>query len=303
MKYTEKNQIGDAGEHYFSYKIIQMFKSPCRLQNIDIGIDAVIELINQNEESTGEFIFVQIKTSKNETIKHTIKLQHLLYWDLIKHPVILVGVSLYTENIFIIDLNDKKTFTDLKDRAFKSINKEVSIEFDTYKNCKLFDDIDYNTLLLLRFNKIKERFTKLLVDLDSSLDHMLKYENINNFDAFTSSLSHEPVINEAVYTYILSLDDILYYSPIIESYMDEYNVPSHIDDYNEILDNVTSLEVEDVLKKIDTCFNIIDDLNDFMDKYICANEFRNEIVEQYFKNDYTPIKTPEAKELYDKLLG
>ena len=56
MKYSKTNIIGDAGEHLLVARIIKLFGYPCRLNSIDIGIDAEIELIDTNYKSTGKFI-------------------------------------------------------------------------------------------------------------------------------------------------------------------------------------------------------------------------------------------------------
>ncbi|MDW9232039.1 hypothetical protein C7S15_5639 [Burkholderia cepacia] len=67
MLYTLKKASGDAGEYFFAYKIASVLKWPCRLTGIDIGIDAQVEVMDDNQLSTGQFVAFQVKaTSKEE---------------------------------------------------------------------------------------------------------------------------------------------------------------------------------------------------------------------------------------------
>ena len=61
MKYIKKSLVGDMGEHFFIYKIMEMFRWPCRLYGIDLGIDAEIEILDNENRTTGRIIKVQIK--------------------------------------------------------------------------------------------------------------------------------------------------------------------------------------------------------------------------------------------------
>ena len=61
MKYPLKAANGDAGEFFFEYQIAYVLKWPCRLFDIDIGIDAQVEVMKNDETSTGRFVAFQIK--------------------------------------------------------------------------------------------------------------------------------------------------------------------------------------------------------------------------------------------------
>lgn len=100
MKYTQTNIIGDAGEHLLAAKVIKYFGFPCRLINIDIGIDAEIEIIDANYKSTGQFIKAQVKTTTTEVFHLFIDEKHLKYWNMMHFPAVIFLVHLHTENIY-----------------------------------------------------------------------------------------------------------------------------------------------------------------------------------------------------------
>lgn len=100
MKYTPSNIIGDAGEHLLAAKVIKLFGFPCRLVNIDIGIDAEIEIIDRNYKSTGQFIRAQVKTTIKETFHLYLSEKHLNYWNTMQVPAVIFLVHLNSENIY-----------------------------------------------------------------------------------------------------------------------------------------------------------------------------------------------------------
>lgn len=54
-KYKSTGVTGRAGELYFAYWIVRYFNWPCRLLDIDVGIDAQVEIF-EDEISTGDFL-------------------------------------------------------------------------------------------------------------------------------------------------------------------------------------------------------------------------------------------------------
>jgi hypothetical protein len=65
MKYALRTANGDAGEFFFAYKIASVLKWPCRLFDIDIGIDAQVEIVDEDDEtSTGRFVAFQVKATR-----------------------------------------------------------------------------------------------------------------------------------------------------------------------------------------------------------------------------------------------
>ena len=54
MKYLLQTANGDAGEFFFAYKIASALGWPCRLFDIDIDIDAQVEILNEDRTSTAD---------------------------------------------------------------------------------------------------------------------------------------------------------------------------------------------------------------------------------------------------------
>lgn len=124
LKFDINSSHGKAGEYYFSYWICNNFKWPCRLLDIDVGIDAQIELFNEKYHSTGGFIGVQIKTTMFSDPDVSISLKNLEYWRSIDDPIILVSVTLKNgPKIFwrLINGSDiNKRIKDIKDKGKRS---------------------------------------------------------------------------------------------------------------------------------------------------------------------------------------
>jgi len=51
MKYTKSAANGHAGEFFFAYKVARVLGWPCRLFDIDIGIDAQVEVLDHERAS------------------------------------------------------------------------------------------------------------------------------------------------------------------------------------------------------------------------------------------------------------
>lgn len=87
---------GKAGEYYFAYWILRHFQWPCRILDIDVGIDAQVEVF-EDGISTGNFFAVQIKSTIGSTPDIQISLSDFEYWQQIENNVILVSI-LFFEN-------------------------------------------------------------------------------------------------------------------------------------------------------------------------------------------------------------
>lgn len=120
MKFDIKSSHGKAGEYYFAYWICNNFGWPCRLLDIDVGIDAQIEVFNENYHSTGDFIGVQVKTTMYSNPNVSVPLKNLEYWASIEDPVILVSITLnknpkiFWKLINGSDINER--INDIKDK-------------------------------------------------------------------------------------------------------------------------------------------------------------------------------------------
>lgn len=71
---------GKAGEYYFAYWILRHFQWPCRILDIDVGIDAQVEVF-EDGISTGNFFAVQIKSTIGSTPDIQISLTDFEYWQ------------------------------------------------------------------------------------------------------------------------------------------------------------------------------------------------------------------------------
>lgn len=97
MKYIEKVANGNAGEFYFAYWISSNFIWPCRILDIDMGLDSQIEIYDDSNHSTGMFIGVQIKTTAKtleESPSVSVPLKNIVYWESINDPIVIVRVCL-----------------------------------------------------------------------------------------------------------------------------------------------------------------------------------------------------------------
>lgn len=113
MKYTRKTALGDAGEFYFAYQIAKVLKWPCRLFDIDIGVDAQVETM-VGDESTGKFVAFQIKASGVEhKFRRYVTADQLSYWKSLDVPVFAVLVDMRTGKMYLhlIDRDKKYPLT------------------------------------------------------------------------------------------------------------------------------------------------------------------------------------------------
>jgi len=97
MSYIERVANGNAGEFYFAYWVSNNFIWPCRILDIDMGLDAQIEIYDEQYHSTGMFIGVQVKTTAKtleESPCVSVPLKNIVYWESINDPVIIIRVCL-----------------------------------------------------------------------------------------------------------------------------------------------------------------------------------------------------------------
>lgn len=131
MFYPKNTAGGNAGEYYFSYWVSRYFNWPCRLLDIDVGIDAQVEIFDNKAHSTGNFIAVQVKTTVKKSPNVSVTEENLKYWKSIDDIVVLVSISiakvkpkLYWK---VINGNDIDKFIS---KAKKNKSKTINISFD-----------------------------------------------------------------------------------------------------------------------------------------------------------------------------
>lgn len=102
MKYPIGTANGDAGEFFAAYKIAKVLGWPCRLFDIDIGIDAQVEILTDARESTGRFVALQVKATSNEEADcRYVSPRQLQYWRSLEIPVFVALVDLQNEQMFL----------------------------------------------------------------------------------------------------------------------------------------------------------------------------------------------------------
>lgn len=143
-RYKKTSATGDAGEYYFAYWVTRHFGFPCRLQSVDLGIDALIELTNEHKDVKGELISVQIKTSfisrldkkksdviDESKIKKQFDVSHLSYWDSSHLPVILVYIIFIDDEeprMYVRNIDDEYIQEIISNLTPKQKRKEITFE-------------------------------------------------------------------------------------------------------------------------------------------------------------------------------
>lgn len=111
MKYALSTANGDAGEFFAAYKIAKELGWPCRLYDIDIGVDAQVEILTDARESTGRFVALQVKaTSTKEADCCYVGARQLKYWRSLDIPVFVVLVDLQNEQMFLHLVEPKREY-------------------------------------------------------------------------------------------------------------------------------------------------------------------------------------------------
>ncbi len=125
MKYPRNTSNGHAGEFFFAYKVASVLGWPCRLFDIDIGIDAQVEVLDEERASTGKFVAFQIKTTtaKNLEDKTYVDEKHLIYWRSLETPVFVVLVVLSQKAMYLRRIEKFRNY-------HKTANGQVRIDFD-----------------------------------------------------------------------------------------------------------------------------------------------------------------------------
>ena len=130
MQYEQRAANGHAGEYFFAYKVTRILSWPCRLIDVDIGIDAQVEILNSRRSSVGRFVAVQIKARENKQTDIYVSESHIDYWKKLEMPVIAALVDLKDEEIYLHEIDPKYAYP-ITPRG------EVKISFDFTKD--LFD--------------------------------------------------------------------------------------------------------------------------------------------------------------------
>ncbi|MDO6707962.1 DUF4365 domain-containing protein [Photobacterium sp. 1_MG-2023] len=232
MEYTRKNRVGDAGEYYFAYHVTQELRWPCRLLDVDLGIDAQIEVLDEQQRVTGKFVLAQVKTTSNGARSVSIKKKHFEYWGAIKEPVILVFVDLDSQDVFYKAMT--KSYIDAA--LNKLIGDSLSIKFDSSDTLDLSSGSALRKLSLVDPINI---YIKKYKEIEISLDKLDNIINCRSNDCACDCLCE-----------LKSRDD--FELGLVESIVDDirkirdkiYEIEKHVFKHQDIHDEIKPLDKE-----------------------------------------------------------
>ena len=113
-EYQKRSINGDSGEYFVAYQITKLFGWPCRLYGVDLGVDAEMEITDNDGISTGDIIKIQIKSCGfiDEAINKSVHVdeRHILYWKRFCLPIIICCVDLSSEKIYWKPITATETY-------------------------------------------------------------------------------------------------------------------------------------------------------------------------------------------------
>ncbi|MFA0045408.1 DUF4365 domain-containing protein [Vibrio sp. 10N.261.51.F11] len=187
MQYKSKAVTGDAGEYFFAYKATSMFKWAVRLLDVDLGVDAEIEVV-ENGKSDLRLIKVQIKSSVKVTgNSHSIYVtpEHIEYWKNTNLPVLVCLVDLNNEKIYWKHIKNELNY--------KSSGESSKVTFDLR-----FDELTERSkseLLKIaipnefkHFDKLKTELNQLLSKLPQPVVHQYVPHTDNELDELFNNI-------------------------------------------------------------------------------------------------------------------
>jgi len=266
MTYPKTSAEGHAGEYLFSYWISRYFKWPCRLLDIDMGLDAQVEIYT-NEISTGLFIGVQVKTTSRKMenkLSVQIPYKNIKYWGDCDYPIVIVLVCLNEDNVMkepsiYWQHLDKKKVSSLKIRALKNDNGCASICFncedyladiaDKPKWVDLWLTVDdKNIIKLAKATGLKIRQMVQSFDDDEAYRNspdlfipdlnsiMNDYDKINYFSqARKRLLDLVPPVKECTQNYHDNIERFLeYFNDLVKFSYGNYNIQDDFNDHENI---------------------------------------------------------------------
>ncbi|MBK7109434.1 MAG: DUF4365 domain-containing protein [Chitinophagales bacterium] len=220
----------------------------------DYGVDYIVEKFT-NGQSTGKSFFVQLKGStqeiENDTFKKQFDVANLEYYASLALPVLIVCVSVVTEQIWCMWSNNLTEAFALKDKQESlsvSLDKKYLIDKVSFR--QLESDLD--SIKRFGISIRTENETGVLLN-----ESILKW--INHFYSKTISIEFKYLPNHIEISYIPKENDRLTFAikafgfkkDITIENIKEDNIELHRPIFNE--DDVTDLN-KDILKAIAICF-------------------------------------------------
>jgi len=104
QEYPKRTKNGDAGEYFSAYKFTKLFGWPYRMLDVDMGVDAEIEIMDDDGKSTSNLVKLQIKTFESITSEESkniyVSQSHIDYWKKFCVPIVVICVDLKNEKIY-----------------------------------------------------------------------------------------------------------------------------------------------------------------------------------------------------------
>jgi hypothetical protein len=164
LNYALKNKNGDIGEYYFAYWITKSFGWPCRLLDIDLGLDAQVEICDEKHNVIGKFIAVQIKSTQSSKKSVSLSLSNLQYWKTMDDPVIVVRIINVTKKPKIYwKIINTESIDDLIVKAKNNKEKETSTTFSNEDLLTKNHKNDFRLLPALKNIPILERLSDKVI--------------------------------------------------------------------------------------------------------------------------------------------
>lgn len=170
MQYKSKAVTGDAGEYFFAYKVTSLFKWAVRLLDVDLGVDAEIEVV-ENGKSDLRLIKVQIKSSVTVTgNSHSVYVtrEHIEYWKNTNLPVLVCLVDLTNEKIYWKHIKNEQNY--------QSSGDSSKVHFDL-RHDELTEGSKSELLRIAipnefqHFDRLKTQLNQFLSKLPNPVDH------------------------------------------------------------------------------------------------------------------------------------
>ncbi len=213
----------------------------------DYGVDALIEIVSDNNQVTGELISIQLKSSKNISFdnsgKHrfyNVKKQTTNYWLNSDIPMFLLLIDETKELIYF------KSIEDYVRRSYERYDKESNFYYDFYKNetfnlpdflksyqlAKNLNEIEvelsslnmfYNSFSSLYCNNIRRDFHMLVEDDDV----LCKFQHATDVIKKMCHLLNIPWDLHLIDLYVEN-NDIGYDAGYDEYYIYEYHLTNYL---------------------------------------------------------------------------
>lgn len=177
MKFYTSNATGDSGLFLLGHWINQNFGFPFRIMSTDIGIDAEIEMIDEEYHSEGLILKAQVKATQTVITKNFsayIDKPHLKYWDKLTVPVLFFKVDLTNNNIYYKHISSHDDISSTK----SDDPSKLKIEFDIEKDILTTDSLAVwqETFRLVEYHNLHKYFGQAIEILKTVVTNVYDQE-------------------------------------------------------------------------------------------------------------------------------